>query len=182
MVSHDSEELDYVDDMVDPDDQGSINGEKEDELSSSPHNDDDVTVSMDTGTAMGLGKTSSSLTEEQLIMNNPHLKKLLNKMLDERIQNARTNGESSHSELLTGKESHKEPNRGNVVKIMKSPSDTMIYVPALKRRAINKDRIETDNFRNLQADLDSVANKNTNSIAENSGRRIESDAAAMLNI
>ena len=131
---------------------------------------------------MGLGETSSSLTEEQLIMNNPHLKKLLNNMLDERIQNARTNGESSHSELLTGKESHKEPNRGNVVKIMKSPSDTMIYVPALKRRAINKDRMETDNFGNLQADLDSVANKNTNSIAENSGRRIESDAAAMLNI
>ena len=36
MVSDDSEELDYVDDMVDPDDQGSINGEQEDELSSSP--------------------------------------------------------------------------------------------------------------------------------------------------
>ena len=84
-------------------------------------------------------------------MNNPHLRKLFNKMLDERIESARVEGESSGSRLLTvmtpkpaDKSSSKKKNttttdegngRSNLLrnKLIKSPSDTTIYAPALQR-------------------------------------------------
>ena len=93
-------------------------------------------------TGLALGATSSSLTEEQLIMNNPHLKKLLNKMLNERIQDAKNNGEGSSSELLsrispsTKKKNTKQP--GTI--LVKLLSDTTIYVPALKQKIASPDQ------------------------------------------
>ena len=71
-VNSDEGELDYVDDV-----------EQDDESCSIDH--EDLAVTDKGEEVMELGATSSTLTEEQLIMNNPHLRKLLNKMLDERI-------------------------------------------------------------------------------------------------
>ena len=94
---------------------------------------------------MALGTSSSTLTEEQLVMNNPHLKKLLNKMLDERIQDAKRKCETSSSELLmqmagrteqqgqqeqTEQVTHKRKQNTGIVK---SPSDMTIYIPAYSR-------------------------------------------------
>ena len=99
------EELDYEDDVVDPDDEnGSINDPLETECNRDDSEDMNLT---ETGkddrdeTILGLGATSSSLTDEELIMNNPHIRKLFNKMLDERIKSAQINGESSGLELLS---------------------------------------------------------------------------------
>ena len=58
-------------------------------------------------------------------------------MLDERIKNtARNDGETSRSELLTKmtpKSAGKAKQNFKGINIVKSPSDTTIYVPALKR-------------------------------------------------
>ena len=89
---------------------------------------------------IGLGATSDSMNEEDMVMNNPHLRKLLNKMLDERIGNAKKHGETSTSNLLSGTESLGTRNAGrspkismqqSANKVIKSPSDTTIYAPAL---------------------------------------------------
>ena len=63
------------------------------------------------------------MNEEELVMNNPHLRKLLNKMLDERIQEAKKRGETSESEILTKltPQSNKRKSSGNQA-IIKSPS------------------------------------------------------------
>ena len=85
-------------------------------------------------------------------MNNPHLKHLLDKMLDERIRDATSKGESSGSRLLTSMtpkdikpqqnsrssankiiSKAKTVNQGNTNAIVKSPSDTTIYALALNR-------------------------------------------------
>ena len=68
------EELDYEDDVAGQEmESGSIDQDHEESVSqSSPEKD------------LDLGATSSSLTEEHMIMNNPHLRKLLNKMLDKK--------------------------------------------------------------------------------------------------
>ena len=104
-VNSDVEDLDYVNDVLDhddKDDRGSINEEPTVETVVSPIR---LGVNLkgdgliDVGLA--LGASSTSVTEEDMIMNNPHLRKLLNKMLDERINSAKSKGESSNSELLT---------------------------------------------------------------------------------
>ena len=48
-----------------------------------------------------LGASSSTLNDEDMIMQNPHLKKLFNKMLDDRIKKTAVSGETSNSRLLT---------------------------------------------------------------------------------
>ena len=85
-----------------------------------------------------LGGTGETLNQEKLIMENPSLRKLFNQLLDERIKQATEKGESSGYMLLTaispqqqGKQSMGMVARGNLVK---SPSDTMVYAPALKQR------------------------------------------------
>ena len=79
-VISDEEELDYEDDIADQDDEnGSINQETE---VSSPNQEGANSQDTDEND-IALGGTCNSLTEEQLIMNNPELNGLLNKMLDE---------------------------------------------------------------------------------------------------
>ena len=115
----DDEDLDYVNDMMedeqdDPDVNGSIDLECEQDqdhvqqqINTSVKEDENVkdqrNVIRDKNTEseMALGATSSTFTDEQMIMNNPHLRKLFNRMLDERINDAREKGESSGSELLS---------------------------------------------------------------------------------
>ena len=121
------EELDFVDDINDLDDNESI-----------VH--DNVGV--------------QNLTEKDL-MGNPHIEKILNKMMDERFDRefARRMGETSKSTTLTrppdsdnnprgkvnisGKESVNNSKNSQIEKDkcskIKSPSDTTIYVLALKR-------------------------------------------------
>ena len=87
--------------------------------------------------ALVLGATSSYLTDEQLILNNPYLKKLLNRMLDEQIHDAKDKGESSSSGLLTRmslqveepkitRQTKRRKNNPGIV--VKSPLDTTIYM------------------------------------------------------
>ena len=92
-------------------------------------------------TGLDLGAMSNSLMEEQLIINNPHLQKLLSKLVDERIQDAREMGELSNSQLVMSM-SPKATANGNVKRttskkqtgmaLVKSLSDTTIYAPALR--------------------------------------------------
>ena len=74
-------------------------------------------------------------TSEEMLASNPGLKRLFNQLLDERIRQATSQGESSGSTLLTtltptkqhaGESVHVQRN-----KIIKSPSDTTVYAPAL---------------------------------------------------
>ena len=103
--------------------------------------------------ALALGTTSASLNEEQVILNNPHLCKLLDRMLDEHIKDAKIRGESSSLALLTTMKPQDEQDQVRTTKqlqntskkrvegaagaaatgIIKSPSDTTIYVPAIAR-------------------------------------------------
>ena len=140
-LNSDEEELDY-DDIVSQEEEGSI-----DQLSE--NGEENNNAKNDTT----LGTSSSNFADEQTIMNNPHLHKLLNKMLDERIKIA-TSGECSLSQLLSkmtptnsadkmenvnkvnkdGSDKKKKTGKqGMSINVVKSPSDTTIYAPALKR-------------------------------------------------
>ena len=92
---------------------------------------------MMTDSALILGATSASMNEEEQVMSNPHLKKLFNKMLDERIKKANEAGETSTSQILTSM-TPKNSKRGK--EIIKSPSDTTVYVPALQK-VVNKPNV-----------------------------------------
>ena len=83
-----------------------------------------------TDSALILGATSSSMNEEELVMSNPHLKKLFNKMLDERIKKANESGETSTSQILSMM-TPKSNKRGK--EVIKSPSDMTVYIPALQK-------------------------------------------------
>ena len=109
-VNSDEEELDYEDDILD-------NNEDEMDYSEDKHDEHQTVVSPqdkctplhntshdkeigqrsteNESVNMALGATSTTLMDEELVLNNPHLRKLLNKMLDKRIQDARNKGESS---------------------------------------------------------------------------------------
>ena len=118
-----------------------------------------VNVDSDLEVSMGPMESSAndeSLNDEQkLLEQNPGLRNLFNKLLDERIKQAADKGESSQSTLLStmtppakGKSNHKQQSqlvaakqKVIVQKSVKSPSDTTIYVPALTR----KDRTLNDN-------------------------------------
>ena len=98
-------------------------------------------------------------SDEELVMKNPSLRKLFNKLLDERIKQATQHGELSTSNLLTtlGQEGR---SKGNIAakqnnqplvdniavtpqkrvlgdRIIKSSSDTTIYAPALAQKSCN---------------------------------------------
>ena len=81
------EELDYEDDVLNDEDEGCSMDEdvQDDERVVESRNNSSVTkeTSPVNSTMVDLGATSASLTDEELVMNNPHLRKLLNKMLDE---------------------------------------------------------------------------------------------------
>ena len=135
-------ELDYVDDLL-GEEEGSIDQDDQDNDISQLDVPGD---SANTVSDFQLGATSASLNDEQVVMNNPHLCKLLNKMLDERMEEAHQKGETSSSQLLThttpgsatkGKVNVQRGISTNVNettnKLIKSPSDTTIYAPALKK-------------------------------------------------
>ena len=96
--------------------------------------------------ALVLGASSASSTDKELIMNNPQLHRLLNKMLDERILDVQSKGETSKSELIsrltpqtrhdnvvsTSKQTASQRKTQGMA-LIKSPSDTTIYAPALKK-------------------------------------------------
>ena len=108
-------------------------GDSSEEEEATADNENNLNGSIDNGIA--LGGTSNNMLDEEMVMNNPHLKRLLSKMLDKKIKQAQTTGESSGSELLscmTPQDKRQSTNNtGN--KPIKSPSDTTIYVPALNR-------------------------------------------------
>ena len=81
------EELDDEDDIdILLGEEGSIDGDTEELMDS----------------AIILGATLDTLNDEELVMSNPHLKKLFNKMLDERIKKAAAeHGETSDSRILS---------------------------------------------------------------------------------
>ena len=130
------EELDYIDDVL----------------------ENEETVSENSEACLRNSPTSQ---EEEQLMGNPHIKKLLNKMLDERIEQEFTRRlvESSKSTILTTPQSkgtlnifntpvkdvgkNMNTNRANVIinsaerTKIKSPSDTTVYVPGLRREIIN---------------------------------------------
>ena len=175
-VNSDEEELDYEDDIL----ENKVDDEMDtfqDELEIERNEDErvvlakqqvkdkqvdktrnsEITDKASDGNEMVLGVSSASLTEEELMMNNPHLKKLLNRMLDERIKEAQNKGESSSSCILSGmapqvegsqvnqKVNKKKQNAG----IVKSPSDTTIYVPALQKARVKNSNLTALPFDNV---------------------------------
>ena len=78
------EEQDYEDvvEMGEDEDDGSIDLDVRNVLKAT------TLVQETTDSELQLGELSASLSDKQLIMNNPHLRKLFNKMLDERIHEA----------------------------------------------------------------------------------------------
>ena len=145
-VNSDDEELDYEDDLLDQGEEDEIDSMDEDSMvaqnqaaqarsgKQSPAKGNNIVDH--TENDMALGTSSASLTDEELVMNNPHLRKLLNKMLDERILEASKRGESSNSQLLTKMTPQNQNSAGKKQKqgmhVVKSPLDTTIYIPALK--------------------------------------------------
>ena len=87
---------------------------------------------------MDLGATSASLTDDELIMNNPHFKRLLNKFFNKHIQDVKRNGKTSGSELISKITSpqinseKRQQSQGRTA-LIKSPSDTTIYASVLHR-------------------------------------------------
>ena len=146
-MSSDEEELDYEDDLMDEDEHGSIEAEdfrQNEDLEVTDEVEEPTrrgnAKSLVTDSEIMLGASSSTLNDEEMVMSNPHLKKLFNKMLDERIkQVAAKEGESSRSQILTSltpQHVDKTPERTGKVKnsnVIKSPSDTTVYAPTLSR-------------------------------------------------
>ena len=130
-VNSDDEDLDSNDDVDMDNEHGSIDqehGSDEANLSNSRQ----MIPSIDTTDgSMAIGMMSASLTDKEMIMNNPHLKKLPNKILDERIQNAKENGEPSTLQLLTRGSPNVTKTKKQTGILVKSHSDMMIYMPAL---------------------------------------------------
>ena len=153
------EKLDCEDDVLlgEDHDNGSINEMQNDESQKGKdscevvrdrvQNEDDSTNS-----DIILGTTSVNMSDEELVMSNPHLKKLFSKMLDERIKQTNKNRESSSSRLLstlslqvaTAKKGNVEEKVGQGNPLIKSPSDTMIYTPALNRTPVIDNMGNTD--------------------------------------
>ena len=144
-INSDEEELDYFDDVPNNEDDegGSMDKDAQaDERVVEPRETDHDHSRKSTekspapaaeSVEMVFGATSASLNEEELVMNNPHLRKLLNKMLDERIQDAKNRGETSESEILSKMTPQANKRKNPGIPTVKSPSDTTIYVPALNK-------------------------------------------------
>ena len=147
-VNTDEEDLDYEDDILDQEEEdvGSMDEENVECQGQSMDEDSGRNqmkkcsrgIVSEQDNEMDLGASSASLTDEELVMNNPHLRKLLNKMLDERILQATKGGETSSSQLLTkmmpqSSNTTKKQKQGSNLTAVKSPSDTTIYAPALNR-------------------------------------------------
>ena len=91
------------------------------------------------GGSRSIGGTEATEMDEQTLLQNPGLRKLFNQLLDERIEQVKKNGESSGSTILSTfspQNQNKDKTPGLVKDRIKSPSDTTIYVPALKRNSI----------------------------------------------
>ena len=171
-VNSDEEELNYEDDVT----LGNMDEDEVDSNSVHEHVQDSHVdegqrsqrslqpESVDNG--LMLGATSTSITDEEMVMNNPHLKKLLNKMLDERIQAAKVSGETSGSQLLTkltpnvNTKKRQSQNTGMV----KSPSNTTIYIPVLHIAAIGNNVVNADVIKQPSA-LDRQFPSNGNNIS-----------------
>ena len=82
-----------------------------------------------------LGVTGSSIDEQDKLLKNPALRKLFNQLLDEHIRQDSEKGESSGSTLLSNMSPQEIGKNKPRVEIMKSPSDTMVYAPALAKRS-----------------------------------------------
>ena len=125
VMNSDEEELDYEDDIstqedgiVDPDDDcGSM--------------DEEISPQISTDSAILLSASSSTLNDEDVVMSNPHLKRLFDRMLEDRMKKARDVGESSNSKVLTTRTPPKNKSGKDIVK---SPFDTTVYAPALQKR------------------------------------------------
>ena len=161
------DDLDYVDDVL-----GDGNDILDEEIFAIPEEIDNALVSQpsDLETELNLDEsaTANSCINDDILKDLPHLKSLVNQLLDERmkqVSNAQSQGESSKSTILTrpipdkqiqvGMEQNrleqnvraKEPTTNQTVtgnctgvkiinrNIIKSPSDTMIYAPALVKHA-----------------------------------------------
>ena len=141
-----------------------------------------------------------------MILNNPHLKKLLNRLLHERIQEVKDKGENSNSQLLSKKVPSTIPNTRKViadrsnnkntgnrlesVKVIKSPSDTTIYVPALscnlgigdglpgiaQGSAVNAVRV----IRNQVTNANDVSQKRSNGLIEVNSRLHEQQQPELI--
>ena len=161
--SDEEEELDYEHDLGDHDDAGSMGQDSDREVMNLDQENDSQTLhSTEAGLCLGAS------ADEQMIMNNPHLKRLLNRMLDERIKEVNSKGESSGSQLLSCMSPNDPPNtQGKThvpataaenkknrqgINIVKSPSDTTIYVPALKRASnlLNRRNIANNREQDLE--------------------------------
>ena len=129
------EELDYIDDVDADDSRGSNCGDEMSELV--------------------LGATGKTYHDEKQLMSNPHIKNLLNKMLDEHFEQefAKHLGETSKSTVLTktidstptGRCTQNKNINAAAIEKIKSPSDTTIYAPALALKAARR----TNNEDNL---------------------------------
>ena len=116
-------------------------------------------IQADGESELNLNASETTMDEEQLLLSNPGLKKLFNKMLDDRIRQANQSGECSNSQLLMTL----TPNNRNQGKsamavkdpMVKSPSDTTIYVPAFEKRSSPIGTIVT--ARNLNMSKDNVS-------------------------
>ena len=123
------EELDYEysdDDEMEPEDIQS----SQHEMSEGNGSDPEVSVNKNS-------VFDGEVTDADLL-NNPKLKHFFDMYLDERIKKVNKQGETSRSTLLSQLSPQSERRTGNVNinKGVKS-SDTMVYVPALARKADN---------------------------------------------
>ena len=155
-VEVDEEELDY-------EDTDAVENEGSNRQSDSPQEADEEDSDVD------LGATGESVNQEKLIMENPSLRKLFNQLLDERIKQASEKGESSGSTLLSSmspqQRGKQNPGNGNKVNLVKSPSDTTVYVPALKQRTHPRNNPPVTAgglFRGEHEQQDEVANRISN--------------------
>ena len=115
-VSDLDEELDYVDDVESQDQERPTTGSE---------------VQFRTPDSQG-GSSSRELTAADMMKNmmeNPQLRQIFNEMIDERVKDKTQKNQKSNSDKETGR---KGLNKERVNNIVKSPSDTTIYAPALK--------------------------------------------------
>ena len=153
-VNSQDEELDYIDDVdLDGEDSGVIEFNNR-RAGAEPMDTSDQ--------GLLLGATGSSVEEERKLLENPYLRSVLRKMVDERIQQAQIGGESSKSTVLTtptqkttkpGGSQGKVNKSGEKTKVIKSPSDTTIYRPALNRQ-VNVNTNITPGTKFIQAQQD----------------------------
>ena len=154
--------LDYVDDVPNDDELSTNNSDEIEEC------DLVVPAAQPTKTADGTSTCSTLLDQEQLLAN-PDFSRLLQKLVDDKVERklaeqnqlSKQNNDKNGTAAQTSQNTPKRGNRGQETgRIIKSPSDTTLYTPALNRVRAATNMVNGNNFLTIDNN-DSIPPENS---------------------